>query len=546
MYQNTYVASTLLLQVTKIQLLNITVMASRIKHLTSGKRRRFNENGFDLDLTYIKPNIIAMGFPSERLEGLYRNHMDEIVRFFDDRHYDHYKVYNLCSERSYDPSKFHQRVATYPFKIGMPPPFEYIKPCCEDIDEWLKADDRNVACIHCHDGLGRTGVMICSYMVHDRIFDSTKDVLQFFGEARTKNAKGVTLPSQRRYVQYYGHLLKNNLTYSPKTVLIKSIHFIGIPNMQGGTCVPYFTVVAQIVKVYTSKLYDHIKRTDSTADLLLPQELPVCGDVKMDFYHQSMIGKERMFTFWFNTFFIDMHLLQQQNQVGPKQMHAHHKQLSCSTSAVPRQDADDGITTGVSALNKNSSKMNPFTYRKVETESKQFKKALKKAGKQAGVDITTGVSALNKNSSKMNPFTYRKVETESKQFKKALKKAGKQAGVDITTGVTALFPRPHKVTSKGVEKQNPIPTTSRLVSEPLAMGLTNLMDNTAVIIFPRSELDKANKDKKHYPESFQVHLCLLTVGQSSKSVDLNGDYSSEDNDTDLSDTDDEDSWDGSL
>ena len=472
MYQK-YLCSTFLLQVTKIWLLNITVMAARIKRLTSGKRRRFNENGFDLDLTYIKPNIVAMGFPSEGLEGLYRNKMDEVVRFFDDRHCDHYKVYNLCSERSYDPSMFHQRVATYAFEIRMPPPFELIKPCCEDIDEWLKADDRNVACIHCHDGLGRTGAMVCSYLLHDRLFDSTKDALQFFAEARTQNGKGVTIPSQRRYVQYYGHLLNNNLTYKPKTVCIKSIHFIGIPKMQGGTCVPYFTVHVQKVRIYTSKVYDHIKRTDSTADLLLPQELPLCGDVKIDVYHQSMIGKERMFRFWFNTFFIDMDLSQQQNSSW----------LTHSTSTVPRQDAD--------------------------------------------VNITTGVPPLHKNSNKTNPLTYRKVETQPKQFTKALKKAGKQAGVDITTGVTALFPKPPKV------------------SEPLDMRSIDLSD-TDVIIFSRMELDKAYKDKKHFPEKFEVHIYLSTKGQSSKSVDLSGDYSSEDNDTDISDTDEEDEWDGAV
>jgi len=376
-------------------------MTSKLKHLASKKRRRFNENGFDLDLTYIKPNIVAMAYPSEQLEVLFRNSMDEVVRFFDDRHCDHYKVYNLCSERSYEPSKFHQRVATYPFEDHNTPPFEMIKPFCEDMDDWLKQDDRNVAVVHCLDGQNRTGTMICAYLLHDKLFDNTSDALQFFGEARTQNGKGVTLPSQRRYVQYYGHLLRFQLTYSPKTVLLSSIIFSGIPAMQGGTCVPYFSVKVQKLKIYTSTIYDHIKRTDSTAELLLPQELPLCDDIKIEFFHQARFGgKEKMFRFWFNTFFIDMHLLQQKyHQTSGMSVinHTssggtlHHRSHGIPVHAAKKSNDSDTASEPHSGANPPERQ----EYKNAKIQKKDVKKMLKKVKtKHAGVDITTGCTCV--------------------------------------------------------------------------------------------------------------------------------------------------------
>jgi len=48
--------------------------------------------------------------------------------------------------------------------------------------------------------------------------------------------KGVTIPSQRRYVQYYGRLVENGLQYTPTTLLLWKIRLETVPTIYNGSC----------------------------------------------------------------------------------------------------------------------------------------------------------------------------------------------------------------------------------------------------------------------------------------------------------------------
>ena len=104
-----------------------------LRGLVSLKKIRYQENGFDLDLTYITDKIIAMGFPSANIEGLYRNPMTEVERFLETFHRDHFKVYNLCSERQYDVSHFKRSVDRFPFDDHNCPTIELMELFCKDV-----------------------------------------------------------------------------------------------------------------------------------------------------------------------------------------------------------------------------------------------------------------------------------------------------------------------------------------------------------------------------------------------------------------------------
>ncbi|KAM1009743.1 hypothetical protein ACFX13_046011 [Malus domestica] len=176
-----------------------------IRNLVSKQRRRMLVAGYDLDMTYITDRILAMSFPSERMRAMYRNPLWQVKSVLDMRHQDHYKIYNLCIEESYDPSHFHGRVERFPFDDNHVPHLEMIKLFCENVDSWLSQDPKNIAVIHCMAGKGRTGLMVCAYLVYCGM--PAEEALLLYAQRRTINNEGVSIPSQRRYVGYWSNCL---------------------------------------------------------------------------------------------------------------------------------------------------------------------------------------------------------------------------------------------------------------------------------------------------------------------------------------------------
>lgn len=280
---------------------------SFLKNIVSKKKIRFNQDGFDLDLTYITENIIAMGFPSNSLEKFYRNGMEDVKKFFETKHSKKYKVYNLCSEKTYPDSSFNMQ-AHFPFDDHEAPPFPIILEFCKDLSEWLKEPDQ-VAAVHCKAGKGRTGTMICSYLLYSGFVDNADDALRFYGKMRTENGKGVTIPSQIRYVYYFEHLLKGSLVYpkNPPACTISKIKMYTIPkfNLLSSGCTPFFKILNQDT-TYNYKENNKVVSYNDTLPFVefYVGNLPVFGDVKIEFLNKTTMGYDKMFTMWFNTVFL--------------------------------------------------------------------------------------------------------------------------------------------------------------------------------------------------------------------------------------------------
>ena len=239
-------------------------MDAHLRSLVSKKKKRFTDEsiGVDLDLSYITARIIAMGFPSEGSESMVRNPLSDVQKFFHARHPDRELVFNLCSERVYKLESAFPRCQRFPFDDHTPPPLEMVADFCRAAQVWLSADANNVVAVHCKAGKGRTGVMICSLLIALGICRTAHEALRMFGEQRTHDGKGVTIPSQARIVYYFEQWLRRGLPQdlalvSP-TYKITRVRFVTVPNFDVGEtgCDPYMVASISNRSLLNAKCWD--------------------------------------------------------------------------------------------------------------------------------------------------------------------------------------------------------------------------------------------------------------------------------------------------
>lgn len=147
----------------------------------------------------------------------------------------------------------------------------------------------------------------------------------------------VTIPSQQRYINYYSHLLKSGLRYQPVRLQLCGIQFLHDAALEEYPCSGLvFAVVQDKAPLWTSEVIPvHSQVAENPTAHIVPP-LNVSADVLVECYGQlhaafalaSLFGRrvrvitsrdvwledifflrsfsqEKLFHFWFNTFFIE-------------------------------------------------------------------------------------------------------------------------------------------------------------------------------------------------------------------------------------------------
>jgi len=191
-----------------------------------------------------------------------------------------------------------------------------IKEFCKDLHAWLLEHPQNVAAIHCKAGKGRTGTLIACYLLYYRHSPDAESALNFFAVQRTQNQKGVTIPSQIRYVHYFDKYCRikrrGGVGPGPTTLWLQSVFFRGIPSMcKSASSDLFFTIDQKNHPAYKEKEHKYKskpqlapiyhRRLNMIQFDCSKKLIPLNDDVLFTFFIGTTLGAKVMFQFWINT-----------------------------------------------------------------------------------------------------------------------------------------------------------------------------------------------------------------------------------------------------
>ena len=201
-----------------------------IRQKVSRSRKRFVDEEYNLDLTYITPQIIATSYPSTGIEASYRNPAAEVSRFFNTKHAGKYWIFNVAERATYDKQEFFEgRVTDYAWPDHHAPPLHFLFQIAQQASQWLTAEQGNIIAVHCNSGKGRTGSVICCILLYTGFFNCIDDCLLFYSHMR---GVAVGQPCQLRYVYYFEAVLRKKIK-SPAARLLREIRLGGAAGLQG-------------------------------------------------------------------------------------------------------------------------------------------------------------------------------------------------------------------------------------------------------------------------------------------------------------------------
>jgi C2 domain of PTEN tumour-suppressor protein len=117
------------------------------------------------------------------------------------------------------------QVLTFSFPGSPSPPLGLLLKLLVSMESWLKADDRNVAVVHCLTGKGRTSMVLAAFLcwMGQAQFNDIYEALEYIAACKQITVDELTIPSQRRYASYFKNMLDGVRPSQPPLMLRRII-----------------------------------------------------------------------------------------------------------------------------------------------------------------------------------------------------------------------------------------------------------------------------------------------------------------------------------
>jgi hypothetical protein len=211
----------------------------RLRHQVSGDRLRYIQDGFDLDLQYITPQILVMTDPAIGGDQLLRNPMREVASFLNQKHGNKYLVLNTSERRTYPQAPFFHRCYHFGIMQDGVPTLDGLKNLVRNLDAWLKADDAHVLAVHSKHNQGRVALVVIALMLYRKDYRSATNALSAFEHHRKKkegpdmeSAQTLDSMSQTRFLEYFAHVCSRGNAIPLRPATITKIQLSGVSNVQ--------------------------------------------------------------------------------------------------------------------------------------------------------------------------------------------------------------------------------------------------------------------------------------------------------------------------
>ena len=183
----------------------------------------------DAEVVYITDRIITMSHPAmaSSVDPLItaERKLAAVGHLLQRRHDGRFLVWNL-SEVEYDVSILDDQVLTFSFPGSPSPPLGLLMKLLVSMENWMKADERNVAVVHCLTGRGRTSTVLAAFLcwIGEAGFQSgdINQALAYIADCKQLTPEELTIPSQRRYAAYFKNML-DGVRPSQPPLLLKRI-----------------------------------------------------------------------------------------------------------------------------------------------------------------------------------------------------------------------------------------------------------------------------------------------------------------------------------